>query len=160
MVLGLLDPGLRTGIRGLAQARSKFPVPDLSCEVVAKYLNSCKKKLTLKLETLRAGGFPTLKGQCHEIFCFWFFFMNQFPPSSRVFHLDRFKFFRKFAEIFASQGAPPVPTLKSSPVDQLRSAIFLLFCNSRRVRTSYKSTFGLYCYPSIGHLLQLVYFSG
>ncbi len=21
------------------------------------------------------------KGQCHEIFCFWFFFMNQFPPS-------------------------------------------------------------------------------
>jgi hypothetical protein len=36
--------------------------------------------------------------------------MNQFPPSPRVFHLDRFKFFRKFAEIFASQGAPPVST--------------------------------------------------
>ena len=34
--------------------------------------------------------------------------MNQFPPSSRVFHLDRFEFFRKFAEIFAGQGAPPV----------------------------------------------------
>jgi hypothetical protein len=34
--------------------------------------------------------------------------MNQFPPSSRVFHLDRFEYFRKFAEIFASQGAPPV----------------------------------------------------
>jgi hypothetical protein len=33
--------------------------------------------------------------------------MNQFPPSPRVFHLDRFEFFRKFAEIFASQGAPP-----------------------------------------------------
>jgi hypothetical protein len=33
--------------------------------------------------------------------------MNQFPPSSRVFHYDRFEFFRKFAEIFASQGAPP-----------------------------------------------------
>ena len=32
--------------------------------------------------------------------------MNQFPPSSRVFHLDRFEFFRKFA----SQGAPPVST--------------------------------------------------
>jgi hypothetical protein len=28
--------------------------------------------------------------------------------GSRVFHLDRFKFFRKFAEIFASQGAPQV----------------------------------------------------
>ncbi len=22
-----------------------------------------------------------LKGHCHEIFCFWFFFMNQFPPA-------------------------------------------------------------------------------
>jgi hypothetical protein len=36
--------------------------------------------------------------------------MNQFPPSPRVFHSDRFEFFRKFAEIFASQGAPPVST--------------------------------------------------
>jgi hypothetical protein len=36
--------------------------------------------------------------------------MNQFPPSPRVFHLDRFEFFRKFAEILASQGAPPVST--------------------------------------------------
>jgi hypothetical protein len=35
--------------------------------------------------------------------------MNQFP-SPRVFHLDRFEFFRNFAEIFASQGAPPVST--------------------------------------------------
>ncbi len=38
------------------------------------------------------------------------FFMNQFPPHPRVFHLDRFEFFRKFAEIFASQGVPPVST--------------------------------------------------
>ncbi len=38
------------------------------------------------------------------------FFMNLFPPSPRVFLLDRFEFFRKFAEIFASQGAPPVST--------------------------------------------------
>ncbi len=36
--------------------------------------------------------------------------MNQFPASPKVFHLDRFEFFRKFAEIFASQGAPPVST--------------------------------------------------
>jgi hypothetical protein len=27
-----------------------------------------------------------------------------------VIHLDRFKFFRKFTEIFTSQGAPPVST--------------------------------------------------
>jgi hypothetical protein len=46
--------------------------------------------------------------------------MNQFPPSPRVFHLDRFEFFRKFAEIFASQGAPPVAnfsTIFASVVD-------------------------------------------
>jgi hypothetical protein len=36
-----------------------------------------------------------LKGQCHEFFCFWFFFINQFPPSPRVSHLDRFEFFQK-----------------------------------------------------------------
>ena len=36
--------------------------------------------------------------------------MNQFPPHPRVFHLGHFEFFRKFAEIFASQGAPPVST--------------------------------------------------
>ncbi len=36
--------------------------------------------------------------------------MNQFPPRPRVIHLDRFEFFRKFAEIFASQGAPPAST--------------------------------------------------
>jgi hypothetical protein len=36
------------------------------------------------------------------------FFMNQFPPSLRVSHKDRFEYFRKFAEIFPSQGAPPV----------------------------------------------------
>jgi hypothetical protein len=34
--------------------------------------------------------------------------MNQFPPHPRVFHLDRFEFFRKFAEIFAK--LPPVST--------------------------------------------------
>ncbi len=30
-------------------------------------------------------------------------FMNQFPPSPRVFLSDRFEFFRKFAEIFAAR---------------------------------------------------------
>jgi hypothetical protein len=36
--------------------------------------------------------------------------MNQFPPSPRVSHWARLKFFHKFAKIFASQGAPPVST--------------------------------------------------
>ncbi len=43
--------------------------------------------------------------------------MKQFPPSPRVSHKDRFEFFRKFAEIFASQGAPPVST---TPVANLQ----------------------------------------
>jgi hypothetical protein len=57
-----------------------------------------------------------LKGTVSQDFCLLVFFMNQFPPSPRVFHLDRFKFFRKFAEIFESQGAPPVST---TPVENL-----------------------------------------
>jgi hypothetical protein len=36
--------------------------------------------------------------------------MKQFPPSPRVSHKDRFEFFRKFTEIFASKGGPPVST--------------------------------------------------
>jgi hypothetical protein len=36
--------------------------------------------------------------------------MNQFSPSPRVPHKDRFIFVRKFAEIFASQGALLVST--------------------------------------------------
>ncbi len=50
------------------------------------------------------------KGTVSRDFLLLVFFMNQFPPSPRVFHKDHFKFFRKFAEIFASQGAPPVST--------------------------------------------------
>jgi hypothetical protein len=29
--------------------------------------------------------------------------MNQCPPGPQVFHWDRFKFFRKFTEIFANE---------------------------------------------------------
>jgi hypothetical protein len=52
----------------------------------------------------------SFKGTVSRDFLLLLFFMNQFPPHPRVFHLDRFKFFRKLAEIFASQGAPPVST--------------------------------------------------
>ncbi len=50
--------------------------------------------------------FLSLKGTVSRVFLLLNFFINQFPP--RVFHHDRFDFFRKFAEIFASKGAPPV----------------------------------------------------
>jgi hypothetical protein len=49
-----------------------------------------------------------IKGTVSRDFLLLVFFMNQFPPSPRVFDLDRFEFFRKFAEIFACQGAPLV----------------------------------------------------
>jgi hypothetical protein len=55
-----------------------------------------------------------LKGTMSRDFCFWFFFMNQFPPSPRVSHLDRFECFQKFVEIFASQGASLVSTTSVS----------------------------------------------
>ena len=51
-----------------------------------------------------------LKGTVSRDFLLLVFYMNQFPTSPRVFHEDRFEFFRKFAEIFASKGAPPVST--------------------------------------------------
>jgi hypothetical protein len=50
----------------------------------------------------------TLKGQCHEIFCFRFFLWITFPQAPENNNLGHFEFFQKFAEIFASQGAPPV----------------------------------------------------
>ncbi len=51
-----------------------------------------------------------IKGTVSWDFLLLVFFINQFPLSPRVSHLDSFKFFRKVAEIFASQGWPPVST--------------------------------------------------
>jgi hypothetical protein len=43
------------------------------------------------------------------------FFMNQFHPSPR----DHFKYFGKFADIFTSQGAPPVSTILVANLPQV-----------------------------------------
>ena len=51
------------------------------------------------------------------------FFLNHFPFSPRVFHLDRFEFFQKFTEIFASQGAQAAPA-KLPPVSATPVANF------------------------------------
>jgi hypothetical protein len=51
-----------------------------------------------------------LKGTVSRDFLLLVFLMNQFPPSPRVLHWDRFELFRKFAEMLASHGAPPVST--------------------------------------------------
>ncbi len=58
----------------------------------------------------------TLKGQCHEIFCFWFFSWITFPQAPEYTIRAVSNFFRKFAEIFAAQGWPPV---SATPVANL-----------------------------------------
>ena len=62
---------------------------------------------------------PKFKGTVSRDFLLLVFCMHQFPPSPRVFHLDRFEFFRKFAEIIASQGAPPVSTTPAANLPSL-----------------------------------------
>jgi hypothetical protein len=56
-----------------------------------------------------------LKGQCQEIFASGFF-------DESVYH---FEFFRKFAEIFAAQGLPPVSTTPVANGKNLQSENFL-----------------------------------
>jgi hypothetical protein len=51
-----------------------------------------------------------IKGTVSRDFLLLVFLMNQFPPSPRILHYDRFDFFPKFAEIVVCQGAPPVST--------------------------------------------------
>ncbi len=66
-----------------------------------------------------------LKGQCHEIFCFCFFHESIFPQPQSIPFRPFFEFFRKFAEIFASQGAPPVsmtPVANLPPVSTTPAA--------------------------------------
>jgi hypothetical protein len=63
------------------------------------------------------------KGTVSRDFLHLVFFMNQFPPSPRVFHLDRFDCFRKFAEIFASQCAPPVSTTPVANISTIFASV-------------------------------------
>jgi hypothetical protein len=65
-----------------------------------------------------------LKGQCHEIFVFWFFH-ESVSPSPKLYRKGRFKFFRKFMEIFAAQGLPPVSMTPVAYGKNLQSEKFL-----------------------------------
>ncbi len=86
-----------------ANVRVKCVYVGVYCFYVAELKQCSYKRMLSTAETLRRG---IIKGTVSRDFLL----LNQFPPSPRVFHLDRFEFFRKFAEIFASQGAPPVST--------------------------------------------------
>ncbi len=64
----------------------------------------------------------TVKGHCHEIFCFWFFSWTSFPQP-RIILLGPFQIFsQKFAAIFTSQGAPPVPMTPATKLKQVSTA--------------------------------------
>ncbi len=47
------------------------------------------------------------KGKVSQDFCFWFFHESVSPQPQSI-PIGPFRIFQKFAEIFASQGAPPV----------------------------------------------------
>ncbi len=49
-----------------------------------------------------------LKGQCHEIFCFWFF-RESVSPQALFIPWEQFQIFSKFLGEFAAQGLPPTP---------------------------------------------------
>ncbi len=66
----------------------------------------------------------TIKGTVSRDFRLLVFFMNQFPPSIWVYQYGLFEFFRKFAEIFAAQGAPPVSTTPVANGKTLQAEIF------------------------------------
>jgi hypothetical protein len=70
-----------------------------------------EQKKLVKLSTHKGAGTPyprAFKGTVSRDFRLLFFFINQFPPSYRVYQYGHVEFFRKFAEIFAAQGAQPV----------------------------------------------------
>jgi hypothetical protein len=67
------------------------------------YIITQRKVFEPVLKILKGRDLP-FKGTVSRDFLLLVFFINQFPPSPRVSHLDRFEFFRKFAEIFAAQG--------------------------------------------------------
>jgi hypothetical protein len=67
------------------------------------------------------------KGTVSRDFRLLVFFMNQFPPSPGVYRYGRFKFFRKFVEIFAAQGAPQASLTTVANGKNLQSEKFALF---------------------------------
>ncbi len=68
-----------------------------------------------------------LKGQCHEIFCFWFFPWISFPQAPDYTIRAVSIFFWKFVEIFAAQGLPPVSWTLMANGKNLQSEKFLWF---------------------------------
>ncbi len=80
----------------------------------------------------------SLKGQCHDIFCFWFFSWISFPPAPE-YPIRTVK----FSEIFTSKGAPTVsatPVVNLPPVSTIPAANLPLAC--RRCQRHQQQTMG------------------
>ena len=89
----------------LQDARSAVDPKDCALIIGITYFISAILSLILKERPLICPPSVCLKGQCREIFCFMFFYKSSFPKPLKI-TLGSFRFFRKFAEIFTSQGAP------------------------------------------------------
>jgi hypothetical protein len=55
------------------------------------------------------------------------FLNGSFSPKPQLHHYGRFKFFQKFAEIFAAQGAPPMSLTPVANEKNLQSEKFPCF---------------------------------
>ncbi len=64
------------------------------------------------------------EGTVSRDFLLLVYVMNQFPPSPWLYHEARLEFFRKFADIFAAQGAPPVSLTPVANGNNLQSENF------------------------------------
>jgi hypothetical protein len=71
-------------------------------------------------------GIRPFKGTVSRDFLLLVFFINQFPPSPRVSHSDRFEFIRKFAEIFVSKGAN-LPPVSATPAANFATSLASVF---------------------------------
>jgi hypothetical protein len=69
----------------------------------------------------------SFKGTVPRDFRLQVFYMDQFPPSPWLYHKGRFEFFRKFAEIFAAQGAPQVSLTLVANGKNLQAEKFAFF---------------------------------
>jgi hypothetical protein len=65
--------------------------------------------------------------------------MNQFPPSPRLSHYDRFEFFQKFAEIFTNKGAL---TFSTTPVANFATSLASVVGTGGKFATSVNDTDG------------------
>ncbi len=80
-----------------------------------------------------------LKGQCHEIFDFRFFHESVSPKPLSI-PIGCVKFFWKFTEIFAAQGASPCcrPTSRKWKKSSVRKVFIILFEHLWVVELTYR----------------------